>query len=289
MIQVLDSVGGNIAFSDVLDPALLDPSIPIVVITDSMALEEGGQTKLILIQEPMQTFTVEFETPAPYTEKIDQTTADMYHIIINVNQDSDVHYFDVKSMADIPENLVEAGVEFKLFWYIDGVKTDVTDDTDFAVVLVDTDGNGIFDQMQWMVPQLSNHVFEVEGIIPATNAKHLDSNRLFLADVFAEIPARDGIFTEPIPVGDYVRVTFEKQLTNINDITIFAKSIGIATVQVYEKDSDVLLATFENVSEDKGYKIFLTNLLGPPSNQANTVNTESDKGSDKGNKGNSNN
>jgi len=258
--QILDSDGGNIAFSEVTDPASLDPSIPVVQIADPEVMEEGAQTKLFLIEQPAQTFTIKFETPAPYTEENNQTTADMYHVTVSVKQDSDVHYSDVKSMADLPENLVEAGVDFRLYWMIDGVKTDVTDDPSFAVEFVDTDGNGIVDQMQWMVPQLSQQVFVLEGVIPVSKAKHLDSNRRFVADVFDEITERDGIWTDPIPVGDYIRVQFEKKLTSANDITIYAKSSGVGTIKVYEKNSDVLLASFTNISEDNRYKILLTKL-----------------------------
>ena len=35
-----------------------------------------------------------------------------------------------------------------------------------------------------------------------------------------------------------------------------------ANIEVYEKDGNVSIATFENVNEDKKYKVFLTNLVG---------------------------
>jgi hypothetical protein len=147
MTQVLNSVGEIIEFSDVADPALFDPFIPVVQITDAQVLEEGAQTKLILIEQSVQNFTIEFETPAPYTEEIEQTT------------------------TELPEDLVEGGLEFKLYWMIDGVKTDVTDDPSFAVEFVDTDGNGIVDQMQWMVPQLSKQVFVIEAELAIINVQ----------------------------------------------------------------------------------------------------------------------
>jgi len=63
--QILDSVGGNIAFSEVTDPASLNPSIPVVHIPDPEVMEEGSQTKLFLIEQVVQTFTIECDTPAP--------------------------------------------------------------------------------------------------------------------------------------------------------------------------------------------------------------------------------
>jgi len=74
--QILNSFDENITFSSVTDPPSLDTSIPIVQITDPQVLEEGAQTKLILIEQAVQTFQIEFETAAPYTEENEQSTED---------------------------------------------------------------------------------------------------------------------------------------------------------------------------------------------------------------------
>ena len=174
-------------------------------------------------------------------------------------------YTYVQSFSSIPEDLISRGVEFKLYWMVDGKRTDVTNDPAYSVKFVDTNDNGINDQIQWIVPHLSEQNFVVEGIIIATNASHLDSNRNTVSDVYEQVQSRDGIFTGEIPAGDYIRVTFERELTNQNDITIYAKSSQPgALVQVYEKDSDSLIATFDQISNDAMYRILLTNL---PSSQ----------------------
>jgi len=52
---------------------------------------------------------------------------------------------------------------------VDGEKIDVTFDPKFAVEFVDTDGNGIADRMQWMVPKLSEEQFVIEAKITIIN------------------------------------------------------------------------------------------------------------------------
>ena len=68
---------------------------------------------------------------------------------------------------------------------------------------------------------MSNQTFE---IIVIEKAEHLDSNRTFVEDVYEEVKARDGNWTGEIPVGDYIRVKFEVNLTNEKDITLYARA-----------------------------------------------------------------
>ena len=42
----------------------------------------------------------------------------------------------------------------------------------------------------------------------------------------------------------------------------YSVELPSANIEVYEKDGNVSIATFENVNEDKKYKVFLTNLVG---------------------------
>jgi len=90
----------------------------------------------------------------------------------------------------------------------------------------------------------------------------LDSNRLFVEDIYELVKERDGNWSL-IPDGDYVRVWFEKELDSSKDITIYARSnYSNALVEVYEYNGSEVIAVFENVSEDKEYKIYLTELNG---------------------------
>src|SRR3989304_307707 len=54
---------------------------------------------------------------------------------------------------------------------INDTKVDVTDDPKFAVTFVDTDGNGITERMEWIVPQLSEQDFGVEADITIINVQ----------------------------------------------------------------------------------------------------------------------
>jgi hypothetical protein len=74
------------------------------------------------------------------------------------------------------------------------------------------------------------------------------------------VKKKDKIWSEPINTGEYVRVTFEKPLGKENDITIVARSQGKSTIEVYETDSKILIATFQNITNENHYQIFLTNL-----------------------------
>ncbi|MGI0060530.1 MAG: hypothetical protein ACREBJ_12265, partial [Nitrosotalea sp.] len=201
---------------------------------------------------------------APYVVETNQSTSQLYHKTVIVEHNSTLHYTNVQSYSNIPENLVSKGVHFKLFWMINGSKIDVTNDSRFTVQFVDTNNNGIVDQMKWIVPRLSAQEFSIEGvIIPISNAQLLDSNRNFVEDVYPQVQTRDGNWTGDIPIGNYIRVTFGKNLTNINDITIFAKSnYSDASIEVYQKDSNQLLAHFGTISQDDKYKILLTGLNG---------------------------
>src|SRR3990172_9856595 len=167
---------------------------------------------------------------------------------------------EVVVSTEIPENLVEQGVEFQLYQVDGTTKTDVTFDDTVAVELVDTDGDNVADELQWQASQTSEQTFLIQGIIVTTAAEHLDSSRAFIENVYDKTNTQDGIWTDPIPVDDYIRVTFEKPLTSYNDITIFAKSDSIAGVKVYEKDSDTVVADFGPIAEDGMYRVYLTNL-----------------------------
>ena len=84
----------------------------------------------------------------------------------------------------------------------------------------DLDEDGYADYIEWVVPHLSNQTFE---IIEITKAEHLDSNRTFIEDVYEDVKAKDDNWTL-IPAGDYLRVTFERNLTSSRDITIYARA-----------------------------------------------------------------
>ena len=84
----------------------------------------------------------------------------------------------------------------------------------------DLDGDGFVDYVEWVVPHLSNQTYE---IIYISGAEHLDENRTFVEDIYDDVSAKDDNWSKVIPDGEYVRVSFEKELDASKDITIFAR------------------------------------------------------------------
>ncbi|MBD3313412.1 hypothetical protein GF345_03135, partial [Candidatus Woesearchaeota archaeon] len=104
-------------------------------------------------------------------------------------------------------------------------------------------------------------------LINITKAWHLDENRSIISDIYNELYAPDSIWSEPIYHDEYVRVTFDKNLTNESDITVYARNNqsqeGMnTTIEVYQHDSDEIITTFHYISQEKYYKVFLTELTG---------------------------
>ncbi|MBN1793057.1 DUF2341 domain-containing protein [Candidatus Woesearchaeota archaeon] len=95
--------------------------------------------------------------------------------------------------------------------------------------------------------------------IAATNALHLDENKNFISNIYDEIKGLDGTWSERIYENEYVRVTFEKDLTSRNDITIYSRNTqGLnTTVEIYYHNTTDLIATFPAMTDQKYYKVFL--------------------------------
>src|SRR3989338_2175060 len=73
------------------------------------------------------------------------------------------------------------------------------------------------------------------NIIKIIEAKHLTDDKHLIGDVYEEVYNVDGVFSKEINDGEYVRVTFEKELRSFNDITILPKVVsGKPKVEVYE-------------------------------------------------------
>lgn len=159
-IDELTEISINLDLSSVDE--ISNPAIDsALVLLDNEIVQEEKPIKLVTIDEQASDFNLEFETPAPYIIEDESITDTKYEKEVVVAHDSSLHYTDVKTCSELPEEYVEMGVEFTLDWIIDGVDVDVTFDPAFAVEYVDTDGNDIDDQMCWIVPQLSEQTFQI--------------------------------------------------------------------------------------------------------------------------------
>lgn len=113
----------------------------------------------------------------------------------------------------------------------------------------------------WVVPHTSEQVYEI--VISATGAEHLDANKNFVKDIYNEIKSQDGNWSGEIPSGDYVRVSFEENLTNINDITIYARSsdgVSNGRIEIYLENGNEIISSIEGINQEGLYKTYLTNL-----------------------------
>ncbi len=106
-----------------------------------------------------------------------------------------------------------------------------------------------------------NLTAEIRTVIEITNAQHLDSDKNFISNIFEQVKDLDDIWSEPISSGEYVRITFEKNLMSENDITIYPRIIsGNPKIEVYEKGGTEIIAEFRDLISEEYNQVLLTNL-----------------------------
>ncbi len=176
---------------------------------------------------------------------------------ISISAADEENYTEILAFAEIPEKFnVGQESEIKIYWNEENIYVNFT--------AYDTDNNGKLDYVAWIVPHLSNQTFE---IILITKAEHLNSNREFISDIYEEVKSLDNIWSESIRNNEYVRVTFEINLTKKNDITLYPRVIsGLPTIEVYEQDKNELIAEFSNLNSNQYNKVYLTNLISGSQN-----------------------
>ncbi|MBI4116749.1 hypothetical protein HY449_03320 [Candidatus Pacearchaeota archaeon] len=223
-------------------------------IVDEIARQNVSVEVEIEIDEIQAEYEVEYETPAPYS--IEEDIA--FGKRVKIFGPDAVHYENVLAFTNISENLnLKNPSKIKIKWIEQNIY--INPDS-----VLDSDENGIYDYVEWNVPSLSEQTFE---IIVITKAEHLDENYNFVSDIYEQVKELDGIWSEEIPDAHYVRVTFEKNLTNENDITIYPRiTSGNPTIEVYEENGNDLVAEFSSLNENEYNKVFLTNLISESQN-----------------------
>jgi hypothetical protein len=168
-----------------------------------------------------------------------------------ISSPEDVHYENVTAYTLLPREISDKNL-IKIYWK--------EENTYLNFEANDTDNNSLLDYVEWIVPHLSNQTFE---IILITKALHLSSDRTFISDVYEQVKALDNIWSEEIPDGDYVRVTFETPLDSTRDITLYPRVIsGNPIIEVYEVNKTEKIAEFSPLVSDESNKVYLTNLIG---------------------------
>ncbi len=212
------------------------------------AVGEQGSQEVEIPAESSAKYEVDYETPAPK-----ETEEQVGRIKkIKVTGSDAIHYENVLAHSILSTEVSKEKI--KLYRTTDGVKEEV----DF--IGYDKDNNGLIDYVEWNIPQLSaTQTYEL--IIEISKAEHLDSNKQFISDIYGQVKTLDNVWSETIPANDYVRVTFQKNLTNENDITLYPRVIsGDPIIKVYEKDKNEVIAEFDFLNDNGYNKVLLTNL-----------------------------
>ena len=163
----------------------------------------------VIIEEPVSNVTVEYYTEAPISTEI-VLSATVKQIVVS----SDVHYENITAFTNVtPET-----ISIRLYRLVNEIREEAYFDR------YDNNNNSLTDYIEWVVPSLSNQTYEL--VIEITKAEHLDENRAFVDDVYDYVKVQDDNWTL-IPSGDYLRVTFEENLTAERDITIYARDSRI--------------------------------------------------------------
>lgn len=192
---------------------------------------------------------VEYYTQAPYS--VEEESGRNKKVTI-VGPD-EIHYENILAFSELPQEISNPN-SIKLYHIVDGVRKSVNFDA------YDRNENGLVDYIEWVVPHLSNQTYE---IIVVTKAEHLDSNRGFISDIYNNVKELDDVWSENISDGEYVRVTFERNLTSSRDITVYPRIVeGNPKIEVYEIGETNLITEFENLTEDEYNKVYLDDLVG---------------------------
>ncbi len=171
---------------------------------------------------------------------------------IVVKSENGLHYKNVLGYTNISE-IIKSNEQILIYWE--------EEDEYLDFMTYDEDKDGFIDIVTWIIPHLSEQTFR---IIIITKAEHLDEDRNFISDIYETVRSQDGIYSEEIKDKEYVRVEFETNLTNGNDITIFPKIIsGKPEIYVYEKNGNRKITEFKNIQSEKYNSIYFKNLKEP--------------------------
>nr|AIF01511.1 periplasmic copper-binding protein [uncultured marine group II/III euryarchaeote KM3_149_F06] len=215
---------------------------------DNSPKEEGFV--LVEFDEIVEEVEIEYDTPAPYAEEEEKVDRK----IVKIVGPEEVHYENVLAFTELSEDYgITNAQQIRINWIENGTYLQ-------PQLVGDIDENGIYDYVEWIVPHLSNQTFEIIVVI---RAEHLDENRTSISDIYGEVKALDGNWSETIPEEHYVRIVFEKNLTSDRDITIYPRIVkGTPRVEVYEINGTELVAEFASINSEELNKIYLTSLTG---------------------------
>jgi hypothetical protein len=254
---------------NILEPEVVTPITPSATGEQITTQTTTTEIPTLAPVSPIDYVAVEYTTPAP--EIVSVITDQGQQVTVSaVMEDPQAPLVDVLASTKIPE-IFNVGQEnqIQIKWQNEG-------NQEVAFKVYDSNNNGKLDYIEWTVPHLSTQTF---NIIFISRAFQLDTDQTILADIYQTVKDQDDNYAT-IRDGQYVRVTFEQPLTNINDITIYARPtiLGQASsIEVYpvyaDADgnmnegpklnlvSDNINHNFSNINQNGKYRILLKNLL----------------------------
>ncbi len=211
-------------------------------------LQEVKEEIELVIEDSVEEVEVVYNTKGP--EIIEEEISEYLKKIIVI---SDIHYENITAYTKLRDADKDS---IKLYRTTGGIKEPTE-----IINYTDEDNDNLIDKISWIVPHLSNETYEL--IIEISKAEHLDSNRSFISDIYNEVKALDDVWSEEIPDGDYVRVAFERNLTNERDITLWPRiRSGNPRIEIYEFNETGVIAEFTSLNSDEYNKVFLAGLRG---------------------------
>ena len=214
-------------------------------------IQKESDSVKVDVQETLEDkdeLVVEYYTDAPYSVEEESGRGKKVFVV----SPSEVDYENVLIFTELNESLnIKSSGSVTVYW--EENKTYIPIES-----IQDLNQNGIYDYIEWVAPHLSNQTFTIIVIV---KAEHLDSNKNFISNIYESVKELDGNWSEAIPSQHYVRVTFEKNLTYENDITIYPRIVnGTPRIEVYEKNKTEIIAEFGSVTENEYNKVYLTGL-----------------------------
>lgn len=151
---------------------------------------------------------------------------------VTVYHEDETHYYDIPVSTDIPENL--GGVE--LYRYLtDDLKQRVTDDPDYTFQVMDTDENGKNDTVSWVIPELSEVSFSVEGVVleEETIVTMIPETETTTTSVVATHPEIEGETTTTTTSTTTTHPEIEGEITTTTLINLFQPpEFGVDGVEI---------------------------------------------------------
>jgi uncharacterized protein (TIGR02145 family) len=110
----------------------------------------------------------------------------------------------------------------------------------------------------------TTHFSAYAGVyIEHTSSQLLNENREFIEETFQQTKAKDNNWIT-VPKNHYLRVEFEEALTNQRDITLYVRlkeeNQTPANIQIFEKNQDKTINTFQNITKEGWQKVYLETL-----------------------------